>query len=272
MKRFLLVAAIIGAGALALAGCSGASGEAGGPPPAAQETVLAGSDRPLGAPIAAATDASTGAVAVAGDGNLITAQATGQVSGTPDVVTVTLGVETRDASAQAALDSNNALAAEVIATIKANGVADEDLQTSRLSISPTFDDTSTITGYQVSNMVTAKLRDVGKAGALIDAVGASAGDAIRVQRISFSIDDDSVLRAAARADAVHRAQAQAQQMADAAGVRLGLLHAITETPQTSGPYYAATEMAAAAPDASVPVEVGSVDLSVVVQVVYEIAQ
>jgi uncharacterized protein YggE len=206
------------------------------------------------------------------DRNLITAQGVGRVNGTPDVVTIALGVETRSSSAQSALDDNNKLAADTIAVLKDSGVAPEDVQTSQLSVNPTYDDKGTVTGYQVTNMVTAKLRDIGKAGAVIDAAGKSAGDAIRVQQLSFAIDDDSAPRAAARADAVKRAQAQAKQLADAAGVALGPVHSITETATPNPTVYPAMAAADAAGAASVPIEAGSVQLSVTVQVVYEIAQ
>lgn len=122
----------------------------------------------------------------------------------------------------------------------------------------------------MSNQLTATLHDISTAGALIDAVGAAAGDAVRVNGISFSIDDDSALRAQARADAVHRAQAQAQQMAEAAGAQLGAIHSITETPAViTYDYAAAAPMAASA--GAMPIEAGTQALTVTVQVVYEIA-
>ena len=88
--------------------------------------------------------------------------------------------------------------------------------------------------------------------------------------MSFSIDDDSALRAQARADAVNRAQAQAKQMADAAGIQLGAIRSITETPASMPTVYPAMAAGdtAAAP---VPIEPGSQELNVVVQVVYAIA-
>jgi uncharacterized protein YggE len=120
----------------------------------------------------------------------------------------------------------------------------------------------------VSNMVTAKLRNIAGAGALIDAVGKAAGDAVRVQQLSFSIDNDSGLRAAARAAAVKQAQAQAQQLADAAGVALGPVDSITES-AGAGPIVSAAPMAADAA-AGAPIQAGSQDVDVVVQVVYQI--
>jgi len=220
-----------------------------------------------GAPVTAV--ANTGTTGV--PDSSIVAQATGTISGTPDVVTVVIGVQTQSASAQTALDDNNKRAADVIAVLKESGVAPADLQTSQLSVNPSYDEKGQlITGYQVTNMVTAKLRDISTAGAVIDAAGKTAGDAVRVQQLSFSIDDDSALRAEARADAVKRAQAQAKQMADAAGIQLGAIRSITETPVAMPAVYPSLAAADSAAG-SVPIEPGSQELSVVVQVVYAIA-
>jgi uncharacterized protein len=290
---FIPIAVGIACG-LVLAGCSAGSPAAADPatisaaapraaaaPPAAAELAVpaAGIDSipaaAIAQPAAAAPVAvSTQAATAGSDLNLITAQGIGKVSGTPDVVTIGLGVQTTSTSAQSALDENNKLATDAIAVLKDNGVAPEDLQTSQLSVYPTYGDQGQITGYQVSNMVTAKLRDISKSGAVIDAVGKSAGNAIRVQQLSFAIDDDSAPRAAARADAVKRAQAQAKQLADAAGVALGPVHSITEIGAQNTPYYPMMDAAAgtAAAQATPPIEAGSLELTVTVQVVYEIAQ
>ena len=266
MKKSLSIMAIVTAGVLVLAGCSGPSAAG-----STEQTMRA--DVPQAAADAVFTASSIGSSTAAADSGarLITASAIGTVTGTPDVVTVSLGVETRNPSAQAALDENNRLAADVINVIKEKGVAPEDLQTSQLSIYPSYDDKGAVTGYQVTNMVTAKLRDIAGAGALIDAAGQAAGDAVRVQQLAFSIDDDSDLRANARADAVRRAQAQAKQMADAAGVALGPIHSITESAVSNPMVYPQAAMAAQdSAAAAVPIEAGSQELRVSVQVVYEI--
>ena len=301
MKKSLSITAIVTAGVLALSGCSGSSGDAATgqttvstaveePQVGAAEPQVAPAAPQVGAaapqvaqvaPQVAANPAAdavfagsavTGAsVATDPTARLITAQATGTVTGTPDVVTISLGVETRSPSAQTALDENNRLATDVINVVKEKGVAPEDLQTSQLSIYPSYDDKGAVTGYLVTNIVTAKLRDIGGAGALIDAAGQAAGDAVRVQQLSFSIDDDSELRANARADAVRRAQAQAKQLADAAGIALGPIHSITESPIAGTVVYPQAAMAADSAAGSVPIEPGSQQLQVSVQVVYEIA-
>jgi len=274
MGKPAFIMVVMAAGALALSGCAGASQDSANESAAtAATTAPAGSVAPVteaagaaGAAVVADNTASSGSA-----GSSITAQGTGTVSGTPDVVTIVIGVQTQSASAQTALDDNNKRAAEVIGALKESGVAPADLQTSQLSITPSYDEkVQQITGYQVTNMVTAKLREISTAGAVIDAAGKTAGDAVRVQQLAFSIDDDSALRAQARADAVKRAQAQAKQMADAAGIQLGAIRSITETPVAMPAVY--PSMAAADSAAgSVPIEPGSQELSVVVQVVYAIA-
>jgi len=277
MKKTRYHTAAIAAAALVLAGCSGAPGTTaqsnGAPSAAGREIIQQAAAPPVGMSVepAAATVGAPAAPATQSGARSVTAQGIGKVSGTPDVVTIGLGVETRATSAKSALDDNSKRAAAVIDVLKKSGVAPADLQTSQLSIQPSYDkDSQVITGYQVTNMVTAKLHDIAGAGAVIDAVSAAAGDAVRVQQLTFSIDDDSALRAKARAAAVTQAQAQAKQMADAAGIRLGAVHSIVESPSSTPLVYQANDRASAA-SAPAPIEPGSQELSVMVQVVYEIA-
>jgi uncharacterized protein YggE len=181
----------------------------------------------------------------------ITARATGTVVAAPDTATVVLGVQTRDRSATAALTANSERANAVIGVLQGAGVAPADIRTSQLTVYPTTaPETGRITGYEVSNQVTATLHDIGAAGALIDQAAAAAGDAIRVQTISFSIADESAARAEARADAVRRALAQARQLADAAGVGLGPVRSIAELSgeQPPMPYLAEADRAVQASD------------------------
>ncbi|HEX5587100.1 MAG TPA: SIMPL domain-containing protein [Acidimicrobiia bacterium] len=200
----------------------------------------------------------------------ITVVGTGQVKGTPDVADVTIGVTARGKTAAEALDTANDRAAKVIQALKDAGVSDDDLQTSGLSIQPTYADDNTITGYEVSNMVSARLRDIAKTGAILDATARVAGDEIRLQGISFSIDDDSALLATARARAVKRARAQADQLADAAGVSVGQVVSIDEG-SVAIPYDYRAADASGAAASSVPVEPGTQTLSIQVSVVYSIA-
>lgn len=207
-------------------------------------------------------------------GHSITAVGNGIVEGTPNVLDLSLGVTTRDPSAATALGHNSELALKVIDVLKRAGVADKDVQTSNLSIAPNTSGSSNhVDGYEVDNTVTAKVRDVNKAGNIVDAATKVAGNEIVVQNLSFSFDDNSSLVTQARTLAVKRAQDQARQLADAAGVALGGLDSISATSVPAGPPVPAS----GAPRASAgtaaptpPVNPGSQPVSVEVTVVYQI--
>jgi uncharacterized protein YggE len=250
-RRSLTVAAVAAVGVFLLAGCG------------------SGGERAAGAAPAAGVSTDNGRPSIA-------ARGVGMVKGTPDTLRVVLGVETRSASAKDALAANNDKANALVDTLKSKGVEAKDLQTSQLSINPTYDDKGQrITGYQVNNTVTATLHDIAGAGALIDAAAGAVGDAVRVQSIGFSIDDDSALKAEARTQAVHLAQLQAEQMAKAAGVKLGAIRYISEVPANSPmPYYDQASLGrTAAPGAApAPILPGQQELSLTVDVVWDIAQ
>jgi hypothetical protein len=199
----------------------------------------------------------------------ITGTATGEVEGTPDTLTMTIGVQSTAPAAQEALARNAERATKVIEALKAAGVEAADLQTSQLSLNPNFDLRGRITGYSVSNMVTAKVHDVPNAGRVVDAAAAQAGDDIRVQGVSLSIEDTSKLVAAARGDAVERARAQARQLARAAGVQLGAVQKITERRSNRG-FEAFAQLATDSSFRASPIEAGSQTLSVDVTVVFGI--
>jgi uncharacterized protein YggE len=199
---------------------------------------------------------------------LITAVGTGTASGVPDIATVTLGVQTTASSAAAALADNNQRSTELLSVLQEQGVAQPDIETSQLSVSPTYDQGGGVTGYQVSNMVTATIRPLASAGAVLDAVTQAVGDAIRIHWIALSIDDDTPVRSQARADAVAQATVQAQELATAAGVTLGPTLSVTDSPDTGGGAYQ-TYAASADAAAAVPIEAGTQEVSVRVQVVFE---
>jgi uncharacterized protein YggE len=206
-----------------------------------------------------------------GDGHVIATRGVGRATGTPDTVTVLIGVSTQASSAKSALDANNTKANTLIELLRKNGVAAKDLRTSQLSINPTYNDkAATITGYQVENTVQATLHHFGKAGALLDAAVSAVGNAVRIQQISFSIGDDSTLRAQARAQAVSQAKAQAAQLAQAAGVTLGGIRSLTELAGAGAPITYDMQPAAGASTASLPLQPGEQEITVAVDLVYDI--
>lgn len=215
---------------------------------------------------------AAGAATEAGQGSRrITVTGTGLVRGTPDVLELVVGVKTRALTAAEALNHNSELARKVIDVLRAAGVEDEDLQTSDLSITPFYDDEGDFEGYAIYNQLHATIRDLDKAGGIIDAATKTAGNEIIVQGVYFSFDDNTALVAKARADAVRRARLQAEQLADAAGVDLGDLLTLSEDSVPYGPVFEADlQRAADGEIAAAPIEPGSESLSVQVTLIYEI--
>jgi uncharacterized protein YggE len=236
--------------------------------------VTAGPDssaRPASA--AAATDPPSGSPTSTpvGATRTITVMGEGIVKGKPDVMTINLGVQTRDTSANGALNQANEKATQLIATLKAAGVQSDDITTTDVSIYPQYDSAGQhVVGYNASNQVVARFKDLTKAGEVIDAAAGAVGDAITLGGVSFSIDDTGALKQQARVGAVNAAKAQADQLAAAAGTKVGRVLTINETsvalpyPQ----YYAAAPTADKA--ASTPIEPGTQQVSLNVTVVYEL--
>lgn len=221
--------------------------------------------------VGGAASASGGQGAAAGATVEVTG--TGTVTGTPDTLTVQLAVSTTASTATAALDQNNSEMSALQATLSAAGVATKDLQTSNLSLSPTYDSAGNVTGYGAEDDLTATLRDLSSAGAVIDAAAHAVGNDVQIQGISFSISDTSALLKQAREQAMQDAATKAVDLAAAAGTNLGAVVKVTDQENTTPPTplpFNGLRATASAPSA-VPVQAGSQQLSVQVDVVYQLS-
>jgi uncharacterized protein len=217
------------------------------------------------------TGTNTGATSAADQSRTIVATGTSRVRGTPDVLTVQVGATSRGHTVGEALDRNNAAVRKVIGALVDGGVDKKDIQTTNLSVGPIYGDNGNdIEGYQVSNVVVAQLRDLVKAGRLLDDTVQAGGDDVVLRGVSFDIDDTSDLIAAARVDAVKRARNQAEQLAAAAGVQLGDVLTISESSRDVGPMLNAQEATASASADRMVIQSGSEELTVQVSVVFSI--
>ncbi len=189
----------------------------------------------------------------------ITVIGTGMARGTPDIAFITVGVESNRATAQEAqretADKTNA----VVTQLRNMGVAEKDLRTSGLNLSPVFGDKGNmITGYRATNDVRVTVQEIGRTGELMDA--AVTAGANRGGQISTGFKDDSRMRLEALDGAMRSAQQKAEALATAAGVSLAGVESITED-VTSGPQ--PTDMGVrAAPAAAAPSPVLPGELSV----------
>lgn len=195
----------------------------------------------------------------------VTGEATVGVA--PDMAMIRIGVSSSGKNAREASDANAKQMTKVIAAIKDNGVAERDIQTSRLSLQPQYDtskgNTPRLTGFQASNQVTVRIRTISDMPAIVDhAIAAGANE---MSGIEFVVSQQSTLLDQARADAIADAHRKAEIYARAAGVKLGAAVAITDENAAAPPRPMAAMRAGA-----VPVAPGEQMLRAAVTVSYEL--
>lgn len=200
----------------------------------------------------------------------VSVSGTGEVTGTPDTLEVSIGVSVRADSVTEA----TALAADkadaVISSLISSGVAEEDITTINYSIWPEYEyrnDTQKLLGYRVDNTVRAKIRDIDQAGDVLDEAVTAGGDEVRVSGLSFSIEDDAELVKAAREVAWNDAQTKAEQLAELSGQTLGEATSIVETVSRAPVPIAFDSVAGAAEEAvTTPIEPGTASVTITIQV------
>ncbi|RZS90340.1 hypothetical protein EV189_2125 [Motilibacter rhizosphaerae] len=187
----------------------------------------------LGALVAPGRSSTAAEPAVSSDDG-VTITAEGSASGTPDVVELALALEATRPRADAALRASGTSTAAVVRALRAAGVADADLRTSGLGVSPSWGKDGRVTGFTARTQLTATLHQVGRAGAVLDAAAAAGGAALRVDGLSYGVADPDALLAKARQQAFDRARARAEAYAQAAGRSLGPVVSVREDAGSGG--------------------------------------
>ena len=206
----------------------------------------------------------------------ISVNGVGRVKAEPDVADISLGVTKQGEDAQSASAEAATSMDAVIAALLAAGIAEEDIQTSSISLTPITNwenNPPTIEGWEASNLVNVTVRDITAVGDVVDA--ATAAGATNVNGITFRVEDPTAAEAEARSAAVADAKAKADQLAADAGVTITGIITISESGgQAPQPLYFSRDamaMGAASEEmAKTPVLPGEVELSISVFIQYEI--
>lgn len=189
------------------------------------------------------------------------------VSVKPDLAMVSAGVDSQQSTASAAQSELARKASQLIARVKALGVADRDVTTSGYWIGPVYTSTGqTVTGYRASEQLQLKWHNVDSVGRLLDGI-VQQGGATNVS-VSFGLNDPKTAQAQARSQAIGDARAKAEAMASAAGVHVGQVVRISDLSTSYRPPVPYAVAAAAPVDTQVPV--GQMDVSVTVEVDFAI--
>jgi uncharacterized protein YggE len=203
----------------------------------------------------------------------ITVPGEGSVQVAPDVVTVNLGVQTRNSNVQQAVTENNRIAAAIMEAARAIGVADADMQTAYFSVYPQtgydpFGVPTQETTYLVDNNLAVRLRDVTRLSELLqDAVDAGATN---IYGVSFVISDTAAAEEQARAEAMADALSRAAQIAVDAGLTLGEPITISTGMTLPQPIYYAPAYGVGGGGEGPPVSVGTNTVTVNVTVSYAV--
>ncbi|MBN9160328.1 MAG: hypothetical protein BGO98_01290 [Myxococcales bacterium 68-20] len=262
MSKSFVVALLVGAAALAT-GCS----------PAASQSA---------ATVPSEADART---------NVVTVLGKGEVSRKPDIARSTMGIAVTAPTVAEASRLANQQMTNLIAAIKKEGVADKDIQTANFSINferhephpvvmsaPAKPGSAGVTAaaparagqYRVSNTVRVTIRDIEKAGRLLDA--AVAAGANEVWGVSFEIDKPEALEAEAREKAAQDARARAEALAKTQGRTLGEVVSVSESVGGGGPRPMYSMAKADMGGFETPVAPGEVSVSTQLEVVYRLAK
>jgi uncharacterized protein YggE len=213
---------------------------------------LAGVFQPSGAH-SASTDTTVGGLTVVG---------TGSATVTPDRASFAFGTVSQAATAKAALAASSQSVARVIAALKKAGLSQADIQTADVSLSPQLNDKGdAVVGYVASNTVTATIKRIGDAGAIVDAAVEAGANQVSGPNLLAS-DQDAAYRIALRG-AVADARAKAETLANASSSTLGKITAIVE-----GGGAVPMPLATGAKDSSVPIEPGTQQIEATVSVTF----
>jgi uncharacterized protein YggE len=203
----------------------------------------------------------------------ITVNAEGTVKVAPDAVRLTATATSVAATNKEALASTSTSAAAIRKALLAAGVSAKDIATQNITVYPEYkydgNGGSTLSGYRGSQVFSVVILATAKAGAIVDAVVAAAGDAVQINSVSPFLLDAAKAAESARAVAVKNAKAKAASYAKLLGVKLGRVNYLIEngSPSISVPVFAAS---AKAEDASTVVDLGQQDVTVSITIQWTI--
>ncbi len=229
----------------------------------------------LGASMTA--NAQTVPAVAASDATLLNISAQAEAKRVPDVATLSAGVVTQAVDGNTAMRENAVQMDKVMAAIKAAGIAERDIQTSGINLSPQYryadNEAPRITGYQANNTVSLKVRDITKLGKVLDSLAAQGAN--QINGPSFEIDQPEPVYDEARLAALKKAQARAETYAKSLGLRVRRIVSISEGNQGGFrpmPMMAMAAGRSAKAEMDTAVSPGESSVSVSLDVVFELGR
>lgn len=204
----------------------------------------------------------------------ITVSGQGKAGTPPDMATVRSGVITQATTAKDALAANNAAMEQIMKVLKSRNIDAKDIQTSGFNVYPQYKRqqrgrSNEISGYNVSNNVSVKVRNLSRLGEILDALVQSGSN--QISGVSFGLTNPREIMNKARRNAVDDAKGRAELYAQATGVRVGKVISISEQSiQPPRPMFQARMAMADMASESVPIATGEQEVTANINVMYEL--
>ncbi|NQY97083.1 MAG: SIMPL domain-containing protein [Henriciella sp.] len=270
LKKSLL-AGFSGIAVVALAACGNGTSESGEAAPEPIETIIASAPEPTVTPNADPIE-TTHPNSIQPETTL-SISASGSVNREPDIAFLNAGVQTQGKTAQEAMTANSAAMNGVFDALAAADIDRRDMQTSNFSLQPQYDYSNRengqprLTGYQASNQLSVKVRDLDNLGETMDALVSAGGNTF--SGLNFALEDDRAAKNAARDLAMKEAIARAELYAAASGYEVARVVTISESGGMR-PQPMAMMAEARSVDRSTPIASGEVGYSITVNVTFEL--
>lgn len=207
----------------------------------------------------------------------ITVQGTGKIQTKPDIAQYSLGVTTGpQTTATIAMTTLTDKFNAVLSVVKQQGVKNDDIKTTNLSINPVYDwnnGKQTLRGFEASENIEIKIRDFSKIGDIL--AKSTVEGANQAGGIQFTIDNPEKIKIEAQKEAIVNAREKAKELASSLGVSLGKVKTFSATTNAPYPYQinkASAPMGAgdAALTESPEVLAGTQEITANVTIVYEL--
>jgi uncharacterized protein len=206
-------------------------------------------------------------------GTRLELSATGETRVTPDIAIINAGVITEAPDAATAMDQNAAKMVRVMAALKRAGVADKDIHTQSITLAPQYryieNKPPVVTGYQATNQLNIRFRNIGKAGNILDVLVKEGIN--QIDGPTMGLDKPEAALDAARVDAVKKVRMRAALYAQSVGMTVKRIVAITETSDEGvQPKYGLMQVRAQDASASTQIAPGEQSIRITVNVVFEL--
>ncbi|WP_434027620.1 SIMPL domain-containing protein [[Pseudomonas] boreopolis] len=213
--------------------------------------------------------------AIPADGTLLNIASEAEAKRVPDVASLSAGVVTQAPDGDTAMRQNAQQMEKVMQAIRGAGIAEKDVQTSGITLYPQYTykegENPRITGYQASNTVNLKVRDLTRLGKVLEVLAAQGAN--QINGPSFEIDKPEPVYDEARIAALKQAQARAETYAKSLGLRVRRIVSISEGRGGGVRPMPMMRMQAMAADAATPpVSPGETSLSVNLDVTFELGK